>query len=42
VEDAEQNAELKSLCCGNGQGYLYARPMPGHQFVDWLMYRAEE
>ena len=41
VEAGDQDTELKGLGCGNGQGYLYARPMPGHVFVDWLMYRAE-
>jgi EAL domain-containing protein (putative c-di-GMP-specific phosphodiesterase class I) len=42
VEDADQNAELRSLGCGNGQGYLYARPMRGDALPDWLMYRPEE
>jgi two-component system CheB/CheR fusion protein len=42
VESTDQDAELKGLGCGHGQGYLYARPMLGHQFVDWLMYRTEE
>ena len=42
VEMPEQHAELNSLRCGHGQGYLYARPMPADQFADWLLYRPEE
>jgi two-component system CheB/CheR fusion protein len=37
VEEAEQNDELQRLGCGRGQGYLYARPMSGEMFVDWLL-----
>jgi two-component system CheB/CheR fusion protein len=42
VEESDQNAVLKGLGCDNAQGYLHARPMLGHVFVDWLMYRVEE
>jgi two-component system CheB/CheR fusion protein len=42
VEEVDQNAELTALGCGNGQGYLYARPMRGEAFLDWLMYRPED
>ena len=41
VEVPEQHAELQSLGCAHGQGYLYARPMQPHRFADWLMYRQE-
>jgi two-component system CheB/CheR fusion protein len=41
VELSEQHLELNGLGCGHGQGYFYARPMPGHRFADWLMYRPE-
>ncbi len=41
VEVQQQHAELHSLGCGHGQGYLYARPMQPHRFADWLVYRQD-
>lgn len=41
VEMADQHAQLNSMGCLNGQGYLYARPMQPHRFADWLLYRQE-
>jgi diguanylate cyclase (GGDEF)-like protein/PAS domain S-box-containing protein len=36
IESEEQEFALKQLGCGNGQGYLYARPMPGEQILSAL------
>jgi diguanylate cyclase (GGDEF)-like protein len=36
VETAEQLAVLRSLGCDVGQGYLFARPMPAAQFVEFV------
>jgi len=37
VETAGQAAVLKALACDKGQGYLYARPMPGDEATRWLL-----
>lgn len=46
AEGVETRAEwdlLKSLGCGQAQGYFVARPMPGHQLPDWIqMWQAPE
>jgi EAL domain-containing protein (putative c-di-GMP-specific phosphodiesterase class I) len=36
VETPEQLAVLRSLGCDVGQGYLFARPMPAAQFVEFV------
>jgi diguanylate cyclase (GGDEF)-like protein/PAS domain S-box-containing protein len=36
VETAEQSSFLRSIGCDQGQGYLYARPMPAIAFESWL------
>ncbi len=46
AEGVETRAEwdlLKSLGCLQAQGYFIARPMPGHQVLDWIqMWQAPE
>jgi len=46
AEGVETRAEwdlLKSLGCQQAQGYFIARPMPGHQVLDWIqMWQAPE
>ena len=37
IETEEQATLLRSLGCHEGQGYLYARPMPPELFESWLM-----
>ncbi len=37
IETEEQAALLRSLGCHEGQGYLYARPMPTELFEGWLI-----
>ena len=37
VETPGQAAVLKALACDKGQGYLYARPMPGSEATRWLV-----
>ena len=39
VEDDDQLALLHELGCDNVQGYLFAKPMPGEEFADFLMKR---
>lgn len=36
VETAEQHAKLRELGCPAGQGYFFARPMPGSDIDRWL------
>ncbi|AGZ42293.1 putative bifunctional diguanylate cyclase/phosphodiesterase [Actinoplanes friuliensis] len=36
IETAEQAAELLTLGCDTGQGYLYARPLPGPDLDDLM------
>ncbi len=36
VETEAQMAALRALGCDVGQGYLFARPMPGPEFLAWL------
>jgi diguanylate cyclase (GGDEF)-like protein len=36
VETPEQLAVLRALGCDIGQGYLFARPMPAGQFLDYV------
>jgi EAL domain-containing protein (putative c-di-GMP-specific phosphodiesterase class I) len=40
IEDEPTAARLRSMGCGAGQGYLYARPMPNQQLLAWLADRA--
>jgi diguanylate cyclase (GGDEF)-like protein/PAS domain S-box-containing protein len=40
VETDEQDAELRTLGCDYGQGYLYARPLGGAAFVEFLAARS--
>ena len=41
IETAGQAALLRSLACDKGQGYFFARPMPGDDAGIWLMQRAD-
>lgn len=36
IETQEQRAELLAAGCEEGQGYLFARPMPKADFLQWL------
>ena len=36
IEDAPTRQRLAELGCQQGQGYLFARPMPAAQLQDWL------
>ena len=36
VETMEQAQMLKKLGCRHAQGYLYGRPMPEQEFIDYL------
>jgi EAL domain-containing protein (putative c-di-GMP-specific phosphodiesterase class I) len=36
IETAEQVRELRWMGCLVGQGYLFTRPIPGEQLLDWL------
>jgi EAL domain-containing protein (putative c-di-GMP-specific phosphodiesterase class I) len=36
IETANIAGRLRELHCDVGQGYLYARPMPGPEFSAWL------
>lgn len=36
VETAEQQAFLKAQGCHTGQGYLFSRPLPADELVQWL------
>ncbi len=40
IEDENQATILRKMGCHEGQGYLYARPMPAPDLVDWLPLRA--
>ena len=45
AEGIETNGELnllRSLGCPVGQGYAFSRPLPGHEFIEWLRnYKAD-
>lgn len=36
VEDEEQARMLRDLGCEDGQGYVFARPLPARDFENWL------
>lgn len=36
IENAEQLTLLSNLGCGAGQGYYFARPLPGHEAAELL------
>jgi EAL domain-containing protein (putative c-di-GMP-specific phosphodiesterase class I) len=36
VEDDEQARMLRDLGCEDGQGYVFARPLPARDFENWL------
>jgi diguanylate cyclase (GGDEF)-like protein len=36
IETVEQRDILRSVGCGHGQGWLFAKPMPPSAFDDWL------
>ncbi len=40
VEDDDQRSQLLALGCTAAQGYLYSRPLPLAEFIDW--YRKQE
>lgn len=42
VESTEQLAVLRGLGCGVGQGYLFARPLPAQQFLDFVQQHGDE
>ena len=37
IEDPMACNILRDLGCDKGQGYAIARPMPGEEFLDWLL-----
>ena len=39
VESIDQEQFLKGEGCHQGQGYLYARPMPADDFEQWMRAR---
>ena len=41
IEHEDQAAALRAIGCDFGQGYLYARPIPGHQIRELLTAQAE-
>lgn len=40
IEDETTRQRLTELGCTQGQGYLFARPMPANRFEDWIRDRA--
>jgi predicted signal transduction protein with EAL and GGDEF domain len=41
IERTDQHEMLRALGCPVGQGYLYARPMPADELVEWLAEREQ-
>lgn len=39
IEDENQATILRQLGCHEGQGFLFARPMPTHELKEWLRLR---
>ncbi|HIL18843.1 MAG TPA: EAL domain-containing protein, partial [Gammaproteobacteria bacterium] len=37
VESREHASQLAGLGCDIGQGYLYSKPLPAADFVEWLV-----
>jgi diguanylate cyclase (GGDEF)-like protein/PAS domain S-box-containing protein len=37
VESLEQEKLLKEVCCDMAQGYLYAKPMPEEEFIEFVL-----
>jgi sensor c-di-GMP phosphodiesterase-like protein len=37
VETADQQAMLSTLNCPYAQGYHYAKPMPEHELLPWIL-----
>ena len=37
IETVEQADLLRGLGCDFGHGYLYARPMPVDDYVEWML-----
>lgn len=42
VEDDNQRSQLLALGCNAAQGYLYAKPMPLAEFIDWYRTQGEK
>jgi EAL domain-containing protein (putative c-di-GMP-specific phosphodiesterase class I) len=42
VESTEQLAVLRALGCDVGQGYLFARPLPAEQFLDFVQQHGDD
>jgi EAL domain-containing protein (putative c-di-GMP-specific phosphodiesterase class I) len=42
IETDAQRRELLALGCTLGQGYWYARPMPGEDLLSWLQQRSDQ
>ena len=42
VESTEQLAVLRALGCDVGQGYLFARPLPAQQFLDFVQQHGDD
>lgn len=36
IEATQQLTLLREFSCKQGQGYLFARPMPGHELLKWI------
>ena len=41
VEDENQRGQLLALGCNAAQGYLYSRPLPLAEFIDWYRKQGE-
>ncbi|UIE37293.1 putative bifunctional diguanylate cyclase/phosphodiesterase [Leptodesmis sichuanensis] len=42
IETPDQLAQLRSLNCDFGQGYLFSKPLPAHQIIDLLRIESEK
>jgi EAL domain-containing protein (putative c-di-GMP-specific phosphodiesterase class I) len=42
VEDTATRDQLRAMGCPGAQGYLFAKPMPGPELLDWVLAREPE